>query len=107
MSTDRRDSGVARQDADPPAATSEKPIAAATQPAPAHRATRALWALNIVLAYALSPLPLGIALDLMPFSVATAVHEVLQPAYAPLVWLSQKSDRVRHFYEWYESLADA
>ncbi len=83
---------------------------AGTAPEAARRpraTTKLLWAVNLVIFYALSPLPMGVLLDLMPYRAAASAYVVLEPAYAPLIWLSNQNRNVKEFYAWYESLLDA
>lgn len=69
-------------------------------------ASLGLWAFSLLIAYALSPLPVGVALDLMPPRVSVPAHKSIRTVYAPLIWLSDHSTRVREFYNWYESLLE-
>lgn len=75
--------------------------------APANWSTRACWGVVVVIGYLLSPLPLGVMLDLMPRTVSRPAFFALSVAYKPLSWLYGQNRQVRDFYDWYESLLDA
>lgn len=108
----------AKPDSSPVAAASPSASAAATGRTPEASASGArprpkrlpitpiLWTLSLLIAYALSPLPVGVALDLLPFKYAQPAHKTFRTVYAPLIWVSDRVPRVHAFYEWYEDLLD-
>lgn len=75
--------------------------------ASANWSTRACWGVVVLIGYLLSPLPLGVFLDLLPMPVARPAFYALSVAYKPLSWLYGQNRQVRDFYDWYESLLDA
>jgi hypothetical protein len=75
-------------------------------PPPRSAATPLLWVVSLLIAYLLSPLPVGVALDLMPVKYAFPTHRALRTVYAPIIWVSNRVPQVHAFYEWYEDLYD-
>lgn len=83
-------------------------VSPASRPArpPRSPVTPFLWILSLLIVYVLSPLPVGVALDLIPFKYAQPAHKTLRTVYAPLIWVSNRVPPVHAFYEWYEDLLD-
>lgn len=73
---------------------------------PRSATTPLLWVVSLLIAYVLSPLPVGVALDLLPAKYALPAHRAFRTVYAPIVWVSNRVPQVHAFYEWYEDLFD-
>src|SRR5690242_17912302 len=76
---------VRRTEVSPPGDRTHRPRSAATP---------LLWVVSLLIAYVLSPLPVGVALDLLPAKYAIPMHRALRTVYAPIIWVSNRVPRI-------------